>query len=81
MVFEEQDLGVSFVLARFDSVDGKHNELGRRFVVVGEPTRPLGVARRMLAPTDELVGIVGSEGLGRLWIQQWMHLTTCSRGG
>ncbi|CAH0377928.1 unnamed protein product [Pelagomonas calceolata] len=62
VVFEEKDLGVSFVLARFDSVDGKHNELGRRFVVV-ETTRPLGVARRMLAPTDELVGIVGSEGL------------------
>ena len=50
------------MLARFDSVDGKHNELGRRFVVV-ETTRPLGVARRMLAPTDELVGIVGREGL------------------
>ena len=62
VVFEEKDLGVSFVLARFDSVDGKHNELGRRFVVV-ETTRPLGVARRMLAPTDELVGIVGREGL------------------
>ena len=62
VVFEERDLSVSFVLARFDSVDGKHNELGRRFVVV-ETTRPLGVARRMLAPTDELVGIVGSEGL------------------
>ena len=62
VVFEEKDLGVSFVLARFDSVDGKHNELGRRFVVV-ETTRPLGVARRMLAPTDELVGIVGSEGM------------------
>jgi hypothetical protein len=62
VVFEEKDLGVSFVLARFDSVDGKHNELGRRFVVV-ETTRPLGVARRMLAPTDELVGVVGSEGM------------------
>ena len=62
VVFEEKDLGVSFVLARFDSVDGKHNELGRRFVVV-ETTRPLGVARRMLAPTDELVGVVGREGL------------------
>ena len=62
MVFEEKDLGVSFVLARFDSVDGKHNELGRRFVVV-ETTRPLGVARRMLAPTDELVGVVERECL------------------
>lgn len=62
VAFEEVDLGVSFVLARFDSVEGRGNELGRRFVVV-ETTRPLGVARRMLAPTDELVGLLEQDGL------------------
>jgi len=66
VAFEERDLGVSFILARFDAVDERDDgarsaALSRRLVVV-ETTRPLGVARRMLAPTDELVGVDAGHG-------------------
>ena len=62
VTFPDKELGVSFILARFDAIgsedaceqprrETEHSAaLSRRLVVV-ETTRPLGIARRMLAPT------------------------------